>query len=109
MSWLFLFIAIVGEVIGTTALKASNGFSKLIPSIVTVISYSFTFYFLSLALKSIPVGLAYAIWGGVGIILISAIGYFIFKQTMDLPAIIGIILIILGTLIINIFSKSVSH
>lgn len=109
MSWLFLFIAIVGEVIGTTALKASNGFSKLIPSIVTVIGYSFTFYFLSLALKSIPVGLGYAIWGGVGIILISAIGYFIFKQTMDLPAIIGIILIILGTLIINIFSKSVSH
>lgn len=104
MNWLFL--AIVAEVIGTTALKASDSFSRLILSIITIISYGIAFYLLALALKTIPVGIAYAIWSGVGIVGIAIIGYFLFNQKLDTPAIIGIGLIIAGVLILNIFSKS---
>ena len=109
MKWLFLFIAIVAEVIGTSALKYSEGFTKLCPSAIVVIGYGIAFYFLSLTLKSIPIGIAYAIWSGLGIVLISVIGYSVFKQTLDIPAIIGIGLIILGVIVINLFSKTVAH
>lgn len=109
MKWLFLFIAILGEIIGTSALKTSESFTRFIPSIITVAGYAMAFFFLSLTLKEIPVGIAYAIWSAVGIVLISIIGVFIFKQSLDIPAIIGIAFIIAGVVIINIFSKSVSH
>ena len=109
MRWVFLSIAILAEVIATSALKSSEGFSKIIPSSIVIVCYGIAFYFLSLTLKTIPVGIAYAIWSGVGITLISIIGYFIYKQTLDLSAIIGILLIIAGVIVINLFSKSVSH
>ncbi len=109
MTYLFLMVAIIAEVIATSALKASDSFTRLYPSIITVIGYMVAFYFLSLTLKTIPTGIAYAIWSGVGIILISLIGFFWFKQSLDLPAIIGLALIILGVIVINVFSKSVGH
>ncbi|PRX54601.1 DMT family transporter [Flagellimonas meridianipacifica] len=107
MKWIYLVIAIIGELIATSALKESKGFSILKPSIVSVIGYGITFYFLSLAIKQIPLGIAYAIWAGLGIILITAIGYFRFKQTLDLPAIIGLSLILIGVVIVNGFSKTI--
>lgn len=109
MNWIYLFIAITGELIGTTALKATNGFTKVTPTIICVIGYLVAFYFLSLTLKSIPVGIAYAIWSGVGIVLITLIGYFYYKQTVDVPAIIGVCFIVLGVIIINVFSKTSMH
>jgi small multidrug resistance pump len=108
MKWLFLFIAIMAEVIGTSALKYSEGFTRWLPSAIVVIGYGIAFYFLSLTLKSIPIGIAYAIWSGLGIVLITAIGFFVFKQTPDIPAIIGIGLIIIGVIVINLFSKTVA-
>lgn len=108
MKWIFLSIAILAEVIATSALKSSEGFTKLLPSMIVIIGYGVSFFFLSLTLNTIPVGIAYAIWSGTGIILISLIGYFFFKQTLDLQAITGIILIISGVIVINLFSKSVS-
>jgi len=109
MKWIFLSIAIIAEVIGTSALKSAEGFTKFTPSVIVVIGYGISFYFLSLTLKTIPVGISYAIWSGVGITLISIIGYFFYKQTLDIPAIIGILLIIAGVIVINLFSKSVSN
>lgn len=107
--YILLFIAILFEVIGTSALKASNQFTKLIPSLITLVTYFCAFYFLSLTLKSLPVGIAYAIWSGVGIVLISLAGYFLFQQKLDLPAILGMTLIVAGVLVINLFSKSIPH
>jgi small multidrug resistance pump len=104
-----LLIAILAEVIGTSALKASEGFTKIGPSIIAIFGYMIALYFLSLALKDIPIGIAYAIWSGVGITLISIIGYIFYKQSLDIAAIIGIILIFLGIFVINLFSKSVTH
>lgn len=109
MNWIYLSIAIFAEVVGTTALNASASFSRFIPSLITVISYAIAFYLLSLALKTIPVGIAYAIWSGVGIVIIALIGYLVFQQKLDIPAIIGIGLIIAGVLVLNIFSKSAGH
>jgi len=109
MGYLYLAIAIVAEVIGTSALKASNGFSKPVPSTIVVVGYGVAFYFLALVLKTIPVGLAYAIWSGVGIALISIIGALAFKQSLDFPALVGIALIIAGVAVINLFSKSAVH
>lgn len=106
MSWLYLSIAIFAEIIATTALKKAEGFSLLLPSVVTVVGYAIAFYFLSLSLRSIPVGIAYAVWSGVGIVAISIIGVIVFKQTLDLAALIGISFIVLGVLILNVFSKS---
>ena len=106
MAYTLLFIAIIAEVIGTSALKMSEGFSRLGPSIVVVIGYGCAFYFLALVLKSIPVGLAYAIWAGVGIALITIVGAVFFKQSLDAPALAGIGLIVSGVLVINLFSKS---
>mgnify|MGYP000052199579 CR=1 FL=1 len=107
MKWFYLIISIVGEVIATTSLKESNGFSKLIPSIICIIGYGITFYFLSLSIKQIPIGIAYAIWAGLGIVLITTIGYFRFKQTLDLPTVIGLTLIVIGVIIVNGFSKTI--
>lgn len=109
MHWLFLAIAITGEVIATSALKASDGFSRLMPSTITVIGYAVAFYFLALTLRTIPVGVAYAIWAGAGIVIISLIGLFFFGQKLDAAAIAGIGLIVAGVVVINTLSNSVSH
>lgn len=107
--YLLLGLAIVFEVIATSLLKASEGFTRLWPSIGTVIGYAAAFYLLALTLKSIPTGVAYAIWSGVGIVLISVIGWVVFKQKLDAPALIGMGLIVAGVAVINLFSKSAAH
>lgn len=104
MNWLYLAVAIVTEVIGTSALKYSDGFSRLLPSVVVVVSYGISFFLLSLTLRSLPVGIVYAVWSGVGIVLLALIGTFFFKQSLDWPAIVGIGLILAGVLVINLFS-----
>ena len=109
MNWLYLFIAIISEVIATSALKASEEFTRVVPSLIVVVGYAIAFYFLTLTLRSIPVGIAYAIWSGVGIVLISIAGFFLYKQTLDLPSMIGIALIIAGVLVINLFSNISPH
>lgn len=108
-NFFFLGIAIIFEIIATSALKKSEEFTKLLPSIITVIGYCGAFYCLSFAIRTIPVGIAYAIWSGVGIVLITIIGAVVFKQIPDLPAIIGLILIMIGVIIINVFSKTTAH
>ena len=109
MKWLYLGIAIVAEIIATSALKSAEGFTRLLPSLVTVAGYAVAFYFLALTLREIPVGIAYAIWSGVGIVLISLVGTLFFKQHLDGPALLGIALILAGVVIMNVFSKSVGH
>ncbi|MBK1791625.1 DMT family transporter [Persicirhabdus sediminis] len=109
MGYLYLAIAIIAEVIATSALKSSEQFSRLIPSTIVVIGYATAFYFLSLVLKTIPVGVAYAIWAGLGIVLVAIIGAVFFKQTPDTPAILGMLLIITGVVVINVFSNTISH
>jgi small multidrug resistance pump len=106
---IYLFIAIVLEVIATSALKASNSFTRLIPTLIVIAGYAGAFWFLSLTLRSMPVGIAYAIWSGVGIVLISLVGWLWFKQSLDWPAILGMALIVAGVLTINLFSKISSH
>ena len=108
MEYLYLSIAIIAEVIGTSALKASQEFSELGPSIIAIAGYGASLYFLSLVLKTIPVGIAYAIWSGIGITLITITGALLFKQMPDIPAIIGMTMIMSGVIIINVFSKIVS-
>jgi len=107
--WIYLGVAIVSEVIGTLALNASAGFSRLWPSLIVVAGYAVAFYCLSLALKSIPVGIAYAIWSGVGVALIALVGWAIFGQALDAPAIIGIALIVAGVIVLNVFSRTSVH
>ena len=109
MNWLFLSIAIVAEVIGTSALKAADGFTRSGPSLVVVVGYGVAFYFLSLALRGIPVGIAYAVWSGVGIVLISVIGWIAFGQRLDAAAVLGIGLIMAGVIVLNLFSRSPVH
>lgn len=109
MKWIFLMIAIIAEVIATSALKSSEGFTKLVPSLIVITGYSIAFYFLSLTLRSMSVGVAYAIWSGLGTVLIALVAYFVFKQKLDVPAIIGLFLIVAGVVVINFFSKSISH
>ena len=104
MTYLYLAIAIVAEVIGTSALKAAEGFTRPLPSLVVVVGYGTAFYFLSLALKTIPVGIAYAIWSGVGVALITLIGWLLFKQRLDAPALLGLALIVAGVAVIHFFS-----
>ena len=108
-NWLILFIAIVAEVIATSALKSSEGFTKPIASIVVVLGYMIAFYSLSLTLKTIPVGIAYAVWSGVGIVLITTVAWFVFDQKLDVWGIIGIALIMSGVLVLNLLSKTGSH
>ena len=109
MGYLYLSISIIAEVIGTSALKASEEFTNPVPSIIVIVSYAVAFYSLTFVLRSIPVGVAYAIWSGVGIALISIAAFFLYRQSLDLPAIIGIGLIIAGVAVINLYSKSVLH
>ena len=109
MAYLYLSIAIVAEVIATSALKASNQLTVLGPSILSFAGYGIAFYFLAVALKWIPVGIAYAIWAGVGIALISIVGAVLFKQMLDAPAIIGIGLIVAGVAVINLYSNVSVH
>ncbi len=108
MKYLFLALAIVLEVTGSSFLKASEQFTKWLPSLITVIAFLGCFYFLSLALKSIPLGTAYAIWAGLGIVLTTLISVVVFKQKIDFPAIAGITLIVAGVVVMNVFSK-VTH
>lgn len=107
--WIALTVAIIAEVIGTTALKASNEFTQLIPSIIVVTGYGIAFYFMAISLRVLPVGVMYAIWSGMGIVLVSVIGWVVYKQSLDLASLIGIGLIISGVLVINLFSTSVGH
>lgn len=109
MNWLYLVVAIVLEVVATSALKASDGFTRLWPSVLVVIGYSAAFYMLSVSLRSMPVGVVYAVWSGVGVVLITLVGWLLFKQELDLPAFIGIGLIASGVIVLNFFSKSVAH
>jgi small multidrug resistance pump len=109
MYWILLGFAIVTEVIGTSALKSAEGFTRLLPSVIVIISYSISFYLLSLCLRSIPVGVVYAVWSGIGIILLALIGAFFFRQTLDTPAIIGISLILAGVVVINLFSHTTTN
>ena len=108
-NYLFLALAILAEAVATTALKMSEQFTRLLPSAVVVVGYAAAFYFLSLSLRTIPVGVAYAVWSAVGIVLITVVGAVIFRQVPDLPAIAGMLLIIAGVVVINLFSKMSAH
>lgn len=109
MGYWYLAIAIIAEVIATNALKASNEFTNMIPSFIVVAGYAIAFYFLTLTLRTIPVGVAYAIWAGVGIVLVALVAAVMFKQIPDMPAIIGMGLIVLGVVVIHVFSKTTGH
>ena len=108
-AWLSLVLAILAEVIGTSALKASEGFSRLLPSVVVIGGYGIAFYFLSLTLRQIPVGIAYAVWSGAGTVLITLIGVLVFRQKIDLAGVIGIALIVAGVLVLNLLSSNSAH
>ena len=107
--WIFLSIAIISEVIATSCLKAAEGFTRFWPSLVVIVGYLLAFYLLSLTLKTIPVGVAYAIWSGVGIVLIALSGWLFLGQSLDMPALIGLSLIVAGVAVINVFSRTVAH
>lgn len=107
MHWVYLGCAIFGEVVGTSALKATEGFSKFWPTVLVIVGYVCAFYFLSLAIRVVPVGLAYAIWSGVGVVAIAMIGHFYYGQMLDAPALIGMALIVAGVVVIQTLSKSV--
>lgn len=107
--WILLGLAIAAEVLGTSALKASESFSKLWPSAIVVVSYGAAFYLLSLTLRTIPVGIAYAVWSGVGVVLIALIGWLVFGQKLDGAGMLGMALIVAGVLVLNLLSKSSAH
>ena len=107
--YVILGLAIICEVIATSALKQTNQFTRIVPSLITLVGYAGAFYFLSMVLRNIPLGIAYAIWSGAGIVLVALVGWLLFKQQLDVPAIIGICMIIGGVLVINLFSGSVEH
>jgi len=109
MGYVYLAIAIGSEVIATLALKASNQFSDYFYSTICIVGYLSAFYFLSLVLKTVPVGIAYAIWAGMGIVLVASFSAIIYKQIPDAPAVIGMLLIIAGVIVMNVFSKSTVH
>jgi small multidrug resistance pump len=109
MTYGALLVAIAFEVIGTTLLQQSQQFTKLLPTLGMALCYGAAFYFLSITLRVLPVGIAYAIWSGLGIVLISLVGMVLFRQTLDLAAIIGLGLIIAGVIVVNVFSKTVAH
>lgn len=108
-AWIYLCVAIVAEVIATSALSASAGFTRLVPSVVVVVGYALAFWMLGLSLKTIPVGIAYAIWAGAGIVLISLIGWIVLRQALDLAAVLGMGLIVAGVVVIHVFSRTVAH
>lgn len=109
MAYLYLAIAIVSEVVATSDLKASAEFTKLFPSLLVVVGYAIAFYCMTLVLKTIPLGITYAIWAGVGIVLVAIVGALLYKQVPDLPAMIGMALIISGVVVIHVFSKTIHH
>jgi small multidrug resistance pump len=106
MPWLYLVIAIAGEVIGTTALKASDGFTRVGPAVIVVIGYAIAFYFLALVLRSIPLGVTYAIWAGVGVAAVTLIGWLVYGQRLDGAAMLGIGLIVAGVVVLNVWSSA---
>lgn len=107
--WLTLGVAIVSEVIATSAMKAAEGFTRPLPSLIVVIGYGIAFYCLSLVLRTLPIGIVYAIWSGAGIALIALVGWLLYGQALDLPAILGLTLIVAGVVVLNVFSKTVAH
>ncbi len=109
MNWLYLAIAIGAEVLATSALKATQGFTQWRPSVLAIVGYGCAFFFLSLTLRSIPVGVAYAIWSGVGVVLVSVTSWLLYQQVIDLAAMLGIGLIVSGVLVINLFSTAATH
>lgn len=109
LNYIYLIVAVVFEVIATTALKQTHGFTRIVPSLVSIAGYALAFYFLSLPLRTMPVGIVYALWCGAGIIFITVIGWVWFKQSLDLPALAGMGLIMAGVLVINLWSKTVVH
>jgi small multidrug resistance pump len=108
-NYIYLLVAILFEVVATTALKETQGFTRLVPSLISMAGYGLAFYFLALTLRVMPVGVIYAIWSGAGIVLITAIGWVWFRQALDVPALIGMGFILAGVLIINLFSRTVMH
>ncbi|ELQ5346034.1 QacE family quaternary ammonium compound efflux SMR transporter [Escherichia coli] len=108
-TWIILLIAVICEVVATTSLKLSEGFTKLVPSVVVVVGYAIAFYCLSITLKSIPLGIAYAVWSGLGIVTVSILGWLVFGQKLDIWALLGMFLIICGVLILNLLSKTAAH
>jgi small multidrug resistance pump len=106
---LVLALAVVSEVVATSALKASDGFTRLWPSLVMALGYAISFYCMSLAVRALPVGIVYGIWSGIGIVLISAAGWVFFGEKLDLPAIVGLALIVAGVLVVNLLSDTVRH
>ena len=109
LNYVYLIVAILFEVVATTALKQTDGFTRLTPSLVSIAGYALAFYFLSLPLRTMPVGVVYALWCGAGIIFITAIGWVWFRQALDLPALAGMGLIMAGVVVINLFSKTIVH
>ena len=109
MAYIYLAIAVIAEVAATSALKASEEFTRLVPSLIVIFGYGLAFYFLTLVLRTIPVGITYAIWAGLGVVLVTIAGMFLYKQVPDLPAIIGMALIVTGVAVIHLFSKSIEH
>ena len=109
MPYIYLAIAIVAEVIATSALKASEEFTKLIPSLIVIFGYGVAFYLLTLVLRTIPIGITYAVWSGLGIVLVAFVGATLYKQIPDVAAAIGMGLIVAGVIVINIFSKTIGH
>jgi len=105
-SWMYLMIAIVAEVIATSALRESDGFTRAGPIAIVVVGYSAAFYFLALTLRTIPVGVAYAVWSGVGIVLISLVGWFLFGQKLNAPALGGMALIVMGVAVLNMYADT---
>ncbi len=108
-AWLTLGIAIVAEVIGTSALKASDGFTRFWPSAMVVAGYAVAFYCLSLVLRTVPVGITYAVWSGLGIVLITLVAFVVYGQKIDLAGLIGMGLIVAGVVVLNMFSKASAH
>ena len=109
IQYFYLLIAVIAEVIGTSALQASTQFTKFWPSLLVVVSYAATFYFMAQTLKYMPVSIVYAIWSGLGIVFLAIIGWLVFRQTLDAAAVIGMALIIAGVLVIHLFSSSANH
>jgi small multidrug resistance pump len=108
-AYLALGIAIVAEVIATTALKASDSFSRPLPALLTVAGYAIAFFFLSITLRTMSTGIAYAIWSGLGIVLITLVSFVVYQQKIDLPGLLGMALIVAGVVVLNVFSKSAAH
>ncbi|WP_407650118.1 DMT family transporter [Halomonas rhizosphaerae] len=109
MAFLFLALAIVAEVIATSALKASEGFTRLWPSVTVVVGYGLAFYLLALVLRTMPVGIAYAFWAGLGIVLVTLVGILVYGEKPDLPALLGLAMIVGGVVVIQVFSSVSSH